>query len=299
MYIRYLSEITMTDLTAKPEINIKSNPLSNYFRQPKIFIKLPSEGRFYPDNSLDTSASGDYAVYAMTAKDELILRTPDALLNGQATVELIKSCIPSIKDPWKMPTIDVDACLMAIRVASHGEKMEVSANCPACGVNNEYEFNIVEYLNRLQSFKFSSRIEIDPLIINIRPYNYHEGTKASIRAIEQQKIFAIVSSDDISEEEKIDKFGKSFIKLTELTVDIVCGCIASIETPDGIVEDQSMIKEFIDNATSEIFNRINEHIIEMKNKLELKEQHVACGECAHEYDIAISMDQSNFFAVRS
>lgn len=289
----------MSTLDTVPETKIKSNPLSNYFRQPKIFVKLPSEGKFYPDGALDVSATGEYAVYAMTAKDELILRTPDALLNGQATVELIKSCIPAIKDPWKMPTIDVDAALMAIRVASHGEIMEVTANCPSCRHSNEYEFNVVEYLNRLQSFSFESKLDVGPLIINIRPYTYQEGTKAAIKSIEQQRIFAIVNNETMPDEEKIEKFGSSFLKLTELTVDVVCGCIASIETPEGLVTDQKMIKEFIDNTTSEIFNKINEHITEMKNKLELKEQHVSCGECKHEFDITISMDQSNFFAVRS
>jgi hypothetical protein len=35
----------------------------------------------------------------MTAKDELMFKTPDALLNGQSTVEVVKSCIPAIQDP--------------------------------------------------------------------------------------------------------------------------------------------------------------------------------------------------------
>ena len=32
----------------------------------------------------------------MTAKDEMMFKTPDALLNGQATVDVIQSCIPAI-----------------------------------------------------------------------------------------------------------------------------------------------------------------------------------------------------------
>ena len=30
--------------------------------------------------------------------DEITFKTPDALLNGQATVDVIQSCIPNIKD---------------------------------------------------------------------------------------------------------------------------------------------------------------------------------------------------------
>jgi hypothetical protein len=39
------------------------NPLSAYFRQPKIYVKLPSGGQFYPPGALDASANGEYPVY--------------------------------------------------------------------------------------------------------------------------------------------------------------------------------------------------------------------------------------------
>lgn len=277
----------------------KINPLSQYFRQPKIFMKLPSKGRFYPEGSIDLSVTGEYPVYAMTAKDELILKTPDALLNGQSTVELIKSCVPAIKDPWQMPSIDVDAVLMAVRVASYGKDMEVNANCPACQHENEYVFDIVEYLNKIQAFEYESTLAVGDLKINIKPYTYHETTKTAIRALEQQRIISTVTDENLSDEEKLEKFGKSFLKLTELTVDVVCGCIDSIETPEGRVDDKAMIMDFINNTTSEIFNKINDHITNLKDSIELKSHSVACQECKHQFDVAITMDQSNFFAVRS
>ena len=71
-----------------------ANPLSGYYRQPKIYIRLPSGGEYYPEGALDVSENGDYPVFAMTAKDELMLKTPDALLSGESTVEVIKSCVP-------------------------------------------------------------------------------------------------------------------------------------------------------------------------------------------------------------
>jgi hypothetical protein len=283
----------------QPTNTVKSNPLANYFRQPKIFIRLPSNGEFYPQGSLDVSANGEYAVYAMTAKDELLFKTPDALMNGQATVEVIRSCIPAIRDPWKMPTIDVDACLVAIRVATYGQGMEVSAVCPSCQHTNDYEFDLVNYLGQLNNFKFVSQIPVEPLIINIRPYNYIESTKTAIKAIEQQKIFELVNNENMEDEEKLEKFGKSFLKLTEMTVDVVAGCIASIETPDGIVDDRKMIEDFINNANSEVFNTVNKQVQAMKNEIEAKTQKVSCAECKHEYTISLTMDQSNFFAVRS
>ena len=120
----------------------KKNPLANWYRQHKIYVKLPSKGKFYKKGALDISANEEYPVYAMTAKDELMFKTPDALLSGQSTVEVIKSCIPAITDPWSMPSIDLDFCLIAIRVATYGESMEVGTDCPHCKASNSYDINL-------------------------------------------------------------------------------------------------------------------------------------------------------------
>ena len=74
--------------------------------------------------------SGEVGVYPMTAKDEMLLKTPDALLNGEATVTVIQSCIPAIKNAWAMPSIDCDAALMTIRMATYGNKMTVPITVP-------------------------------------------------------------------------------------------------------------------------------------------------------------------------
>jgi len=274
----------------------KVNPLANYFRQPKIYIKLPSEGRFYPPGSLDVSANSEYAVYAMTAKDELMFKTPDALMNGQSTVEVIKSCVPAVKEPWHMPSIDVDAVLIAIRVATYGEGMEVSMNCPSCTHQNEYNLNLVAYIDGYQGFKYVDYIEAGPLKVYIKPYSYQETTKLALKTLEQQRIFNIVNNETMSEEDKINKFSESFVKLTKLTVDVVADTITKIETPDGVVDDKSMIMEFIQNAPKEIFNTINDHVTAMKEQIELKVKSVECEECHHQFDMPVSIDQTNFFA---
>ena len=289
----------MAEFQPTPQVTPAANPLANYFRQPKIFVRLPSGGAFYPEGALDVSTTGEYPVYAMTAKDELMFKTPDALLNGQATVEVIKSCVPAIKDPWKMPSLDVDAVLIAIRVATYGQTMDVSALCPSCSFENDYSFDLVNYLGSLSNFQFENVVSVGPLNITIRPYNYFETTKANIKSIEQRRLFDIVNDDTIDEEEKLARFGSSFIKLTELTVDVIAGCIVSIETPEGLVTDRKMIDEFINNAPSDVFNSINQHVVNMKNDMELKLQHVHCQDCNHEYDVNLTIDQSNFFGVRS
>lgn len=277
----------------------KLNPLVNYFRQPKLYIKLPSNGDFYPDGALDKSEISEYAVYAMTAKDELMFKTPDALMNGQASVEVIKSCIPAIKDPWKMPSIDLDTVLIAIRIATYGESMDFTSSCPKCKNFNELSFNLVGYLDQANQFTYQSAIDMPPLKINIRPYSYKEITQTAIKTLEQQKIINIVNDEELGDEEKLAMFGESFVKLTQLTVDVVSGCIQSIETPEGTVDDQVLIKEFIENSSKETFTAVNTRIDELRDQISLKSQAINCQNCEHEYEIEITMDQTNFFAVGS
>ena len=287
----------MSEITNIPQP--KRNPLASFYRQPKIYIKLPSKGKFYPQGALDISSNDEYPVYAMTAKDELMFKTPDALLTGQSTVELIKSCIPAILDPWSMPSIDLDFALIAIRIATYGDKMEVGCNCPHCNAENSYDVDLTGWFGSLSNFDYVDQINADPLLIYIRPYTYKEITKTSIKTLEQQRIFSVINDDNLSDEEKLDKFGKSFVKLTELTVDIIADCITRIETPEGAVSDHAMIKDFINNCSKDIFDKISTHVTDLRAKIELKAQDVKCAECEKEFSLPVTMDQSNFFAVRS
>ena len=97
----------------------------------------------------------------------------------------------------------------------------------------------------------------------------------------------------------MEKFGQSFVKLTELTVDIIADCITKIETPDGATSDKVQIKDFINNTSKDVFEIIAGHLQLMKTEIELKAKDVKCGECEKEYNLPITMDQANFFAVRS
>jgi len=277
----------------------KRNPLASFYRQPKIYVKLPSKGKFYPSGALDVSSNEEYPVYAMTAKDELMFKTPDALLTGQSTVELIKSCIPAILDPWSMPAIDLDFALIAIRIATYGDKMEVGCNCPHCNAENSYDVDLTGWFGNFSNFDYQDLIPVDPLMIHIRPYSYKELTKTSIKTLEQQRIFQIINDENMPDEEKMDKFGKSFVKLTELTVDIIADCISRIDAPEGTVTDKVMIKDFINNCSRDVFEKISKHITDMKSQIELKAQDVSCQECSKQFTLPITMDQSNFFAVGS
>ena len=276
-----------------------SSPLSAYYRQPKIYVKLPSKGNFYPEQSLDKSEDGTYAVYSMTAKDELMFKTPDALLSGQSTVSVINSCIPSIKEPWSIPTIDLDAILVAIRIATYGENMDIDTTCPKCQEEQRYGFNLTQYLEDLSRFEYIESFPVGELTFHIRPYTYREFTKKTLARIEQEKIYNIIADKEMSDEEKVDRFGTSFVKLTELTVESIADVVKQIDTPQGSEKDPAKIREFIMNASKEMFEAVAEKLNQMKASLDLKVKNAKCDKCEHQFDINVTMDQANFFEARS
>lgn len=282
------------------QINKSQNPLAGFFRQPKIYISLPSKGKFYPEGALDQTDSGEYPVYAMTAKDELLFKTPDALMNGSATVEVIKSCVPAIKDPWAMPSIDLDAVLIAIRLATYGPEMEVTTTCPSCGEDDEKAADLRVLLDNLRGLEFEEKIEIGTdMVVFIKPMAYSEISKTSIRTMEQQRIFSIVNDDSISEEDKVKLFQQSFIKLTDITMDVVAECISKIETNQGSTDNKQFIKEFLQNTDRKVFDLVNERVKSMQVKSKMKALDTTCAHCNHPYKLEVNFDQSDFFAVGS
>jgi hypothetical protein len=276
--------------------NKSQNPLAGFFRQPKIYISLPSRGKFYPDGALEVSDNGEYPVFAMTAKDELLFKTPDALMNGSATVEVIKSCIPAIKDPWAMPSIDLDAVLIAVRLATYGPEMEVTTTCPNCNEDDEKAADLRVLLDNLRDLEFEEKIEIgSDMVVFIKPMAYSEISKTSIRTMEQQRIFSIVNDETISEEDKIKLFQQSFIKLTDITMDVVAECISRIETNQGSTDKREFIKEFLQNTDRKIFDLVNERVKSMQVKSKMKALDTTCSHCEHPYKLEVSFDQSDFF----
>jgi len=275
------------------------NPLAQYYRQPKIYIKLPSNGEFYPEGALDKSVNEEYPVYAMTAKDELLLKTPDALLNGQSTVDVIKSCVPAILDPWKMPVIDVDAVLIAIRIATYGNEMDVTHICKGCESEADYVVDLTDSLGHIQSMRYETRVDHPPLIIHLHPYSYKDMTTVALKAFEQQRVLKIVSDQNMEETEKLQKFNESFNKLTQFTIDTITSSITSIETPEGVVTNSEMINDFINNTSKDIFESIQTHVNDFRDKSVLPTQKIQCEKCSEIAEVSISMDMSNFFAVRS
>jgi hypothetical protein len=276
-----------------------TNPLSQYFRQPSIYIKLPSQGQNYLQGTITMPQNGELPVYPMTAIDEITYRTPDALFNGQATVNVIQSCVPNIHDAWAVPSIDLDTILIAIRIASYGHDMEFATTCPSCQSTSERTIDLRTMLDSLRAPDYNANIANGDLEIYFRPLSYKHLNENSQLQFEQQKLLQVIPDSTISEADKMTALTKAFKQLTEITVRSLSISITTIKTPQALVTDQLYIEEFLKNCDRVLFNQIRDHVLALREQSELQPLKLICDSCNHQYEQALTLDMTSFFAPAS
>lgn len=277
--------------------SIANNPLAKHFRQPAIYLKLPSEGKYYPEGSIELGVTGEVPVYPMTVKDELLLRTPDALMNGESMAEMIRSCVPAIKDPYALPLVDLDAILIAVRIASYGAEMEITSECSHCKHENEHNLDLRAILDSINATAaYDQRHNIDNLIFEIQPQRFKDINLIGMITFEQRKLISNIEASDLSAEEKKAMFQEAFAKLTDLNISVLVACIKSITTEDGtVVDSRELIKEFLMNTNRSVYEQIKGLINTIIEEIKLQPLTVNCGECTKDYKVNVDFNQTNFF----
>src|SRR6056300_1550156 len=281
--------------------------LSKYKRQPKIYLKLPSGGKWYPKNPMEKSGSGELPIYSMTAKDELMIKTPDALMSGEATVEVIKSCCPLIDDPWSMPAIDLDAVLIAIRIATYGEKMEMEIPIKYNEDGKEQlgsetiEIDLRELLDKMQGKIWNDSLTVGDLTFTLHPLTYKESTGFFMSTFENQRLAQMMQNDKLDDTQKMEAFKEGFKKLSQMTLDMIVTHITQIETPEGTETNKNAIKDFFNQTDKDTFSAVQEHLDKVKKEWEtpatifkVPDEYVEKG-APETINVPMVFDNSNFF----
>ena len=280
-----------------------TNPLNKYYRQPAIYISLPSKGKYYTAESYQQTETGEIPVMPMTAKDEIAFKTPDAMINGQATVDVIKSCCPNILDPWQLTNYDLDTVLLGIRIATYGETMDINATVPVVNEQISHTVNLPALLETVKNIEIKDSFTTETgFEVFVKPLTYKQTTNAQVKTFEQQKMVAAVGQSQMTDEQKSQKFAEAHKALTELNFEILSTSFSKIKTPDGqTVEDQDQIKEFLHNADSKTVNDLQNKMLEIRNqaqvkpiKLKTSEEQIKKG-APVTFETPLTFDNSNFF----
>lgn len=273
---------------------MNTNPLKQYFRRPEIYLKLPSGGNFYPAGSIDLPENKEIPIYPMTAIDEITSKTPDALFNGTAVVEIIKSCVPNIKDPWSIPSIDLDPILVAIRAASNGNLLEIESTCPSCTEQASYNINLVKLLSRVEVGNYDDPIIINELTFKFKPFTYQKVNNINMIQFEiEQSINKLENIEDPAERQT--ESGITMQKLNNLSIELISESLEYINTPTAMVSEKEYILDFLQNCDRKTFEQLRVTAVKLRESSQLKPLDVKCLHCSHDYTQKLTLNVSDFF----
>lgn len=278
---------------------METNPLKQYFRQPAIYVGLPSQGEFYPEGALDRRPDNEYPVLPMTTMDEITYRTPDALFNGNAVTAVIQSCMPNIRDAWSIPACDLDTILVAIRIASYGHAMTMTTTCPKCQDTGDYELDLRAIMDRMQTPDYTKGVEVGDLELHFEPLTYRAMNESSLAQFREQKTIQVLQDQNITDEDRAARLSEMLKTLTTATVRALADSIKLIRTPAAQVTDKTQINEWLSNCDRAVFNRVRDHVMSVKRSSEIQPLQITCDKCQHQYEQPFTLDMSNFFAAAS
>ena len=236
-----------------------SSFLQDYKRQPKLFIDLPSQGHFYDHTVIADNKFSSIPVFGMNAMDEILFKTPDALFTGNATAEVIKSCIPDITDPWKLVGFDIDYILVAIRIATYTDDLPVKTTCPSCSNDNDSILSLTSLIENFNNYKIENNFKIDDLTFKLKPLTYKQMSDIAIEnyTLERQ-IIQIAKNKDFTDNQRDNETQKIYNKMNELNLSTAVLYIQSIDNSANTETDAQLIKDF-NKICKEYFEKMNQN----------------------------------------
>jgi hypothetical protein len=275
------------------------NPLMAKHRVPKLYCSLPSQLQFYPPDSVKTSINKEVAVYALTVRDQILLKTPDALLNGETMVQIIQSCVPDITDSSMLVEPDINALFVAIRAATNGSRWEWEGECPACKKAQSFMFNLTDMLDTQTKTENDPSVLInDEYVVRVRPFNFKQRHLSLLNEIEESKAGKVLNSQtDLDTEQQAIEITKIVQRISSRLLDLVTMSVVSVQIQSSgqVVEEEGFIKEFVLSLTKREADAISSKIKDINNSGIMNKTTLLCESCSNEWEQELDFDPTNFF----
>lgn len=271
--------------------------LNKHKRQPKIYVDVPSQFKFLESSAFSGASFKELPVYSMTGADEIAMKTPEALLNGEAVKNLIGSCIPSIAKPGQLSSIDIEFLLLAIRIASYGNTYNKSSVCPHCSEANTHDLELDKFIDYYNKKTFKDTVSVNGLKFYLRPLTYDEWTEMQTSLFQANRtMYQITENPDMPEEER-DAITKSVYNIIQsINQRNVLYQVYKVKDGDDEETDINAIRSFIMEEDRSYFNGIEALIKENTATWDLPKLDLTCGGCEEPYTSILTMDDANFFA---
>jgi hypothetical protein len=271
------------------------DPLARFYRVPGLTVMLPTRGAFFDQRDYNPALNHEVPIFPMRAQDELLMKNPDALMSGYAIEELLKSCVPAIRNPRAVSSPDLDVLLLAIRAASYGDNMEIEVACPSCGAEHTFECHLPSVMGSMTYVDQQNPVELAPgLTAYVKPYTLETVTTITLTSYEEGRSLQIAEAS--GDEVQISAArNRAFRRLSSLQSNAMIGAIVALVTPEATVTDRGAIGRFIQNVGRSMTSKLEAKLREINTKGIDKAIHVACTACQHEWETEIEFNPSTFF----
>ncbi len=274
-----------------------TDPLLDFYRHKEMYIKLPTEGKWYTSN-IKMSDQNEIGVMPLSFKDEMLLSIPDSVYNGESLFEILKSIVPDMENPYEIMLPDVDVILLASRINNNEEgTLRTEAKCPHCESTEEYEIKIINILNQIKPVN-SIEIELsNGLTIIFKPNSLKSITSNQIRITENAQLLQQLENEtDQLKQHEI--FQQSLERSTAASMMILADSIEKIITPSTeVIDNITSILAWLSNSDSitikklqEINQQINANGIDKEFKFECSNE-----ECGKKFKSAVEFNPTFFF----
>jgi hypothetical protein len=269
------------------------------FRIPEVYLSWPSGGKCWRAGSIENPYL-PAGVCPMTIHDELTIRIPDSLISGLATVQVLQSCIPQIKNGWMIPVADLIPALRSIYIAGNQQGLDIRMKCPKCDTHSEYTLDLAN-LTIDTSYWWDKR-NVGEFVISFKSPTFQDLNAYNLTMFQNQKkmiqLRTLDDSDEFKRTESIVIVENMILNVSNL----LSASIESVEVPSDniLVTDRGHIFEFLQNLEKDITEELHEFIIDALNKSSIPDMPCVCPEesCKHEFKAKINLDFCDNFRSR-
>ena len=243
-------------------------------------IRLPSRGLLYEDGILDPNVvDGEVRVSPMTIRDEILMRSPDALLSGEAVATVIARCAPQILQPLQLHYADLDFVFLALRKVSYGPELEISYT-HTCEHAKSHSY-VVNVDSKLRECTY-----LDPLMIEDQ-YNLHVPETDQIvrfKPIRTQDMIDILAPQAEKE-----------LSTAEIEQEMIKLATTQIVSVDGI-EDRAQILEWAAAVPATVMRSIRVKLENMGQWGIGYKFSISCRDCGEPVTADVPLNAVSFFS---
>lgn len=264
---------------------VKKNPLLERIVIPGETFRLPSGGIFYNHGEVDgTVKNGEIQVNPMTALDEIVMKSPNNLINGNGITEVLIKCMPQIINANDIFAKDVDYLMLCLRKVTYGDVVDVNYNheCTETAKSHTYTTSLTKFINNAK--------QIDPTTINsMYSVTLDNGQVVKMHPVRFRDIMKMMQASSM----RVDN-----TSIEQLQNEMFNAVVSIISSVDGI-EDKADIMEWARTIPTTWFSKISNSVDKSSDWGPTTEFKTVCEDCGEEIEISVSLNPLTFFTQSS